>query len=833
MFIESITLIDYRPFLLRGIKKVYLKFSSIYQLIIGTNNSGKSSLLRQLTPLPAVASDFATGGSKEIIISHMRNTFRLLSTFTDKGPKHFFYINDGDNVNNGFTLTGQKQLVEEFFGIKSDIFDILLGSTTFTSMTPLQRRDILLNISKMNLDYAMEVYDKLKIKNRESIQLLKHFRKRFDEVHSSLPSKEVIIEIENKVNKLNQEFLDLHVSKFKDVDGLEATKNALLDLDNTIKTMLTKVQTMSYTTVSKKEFLTNAVGELQLLISNRESRKKEVISSLNKLLEEKEELKNILNDVRKALQFGDTDLCHRRDELQSNYDSLKTSFNIKEEDVKNSEAIAIAFTSIMDDVVDILSTIPPNVNGIYNRQQVIDSQEELSKLRSQVANLKITIDKASHFLEHVETSEKTKCPKCEHTWVVGLDEATILTTIHKLEQAKATIGLSSARIEELEKYLEKSEEYFSCIRRLNRHSKSTPILKTLWNDIADNWDAAANIPAALQTVSNFTLYKNALITMNNIKVELMQIEEALKVINSDKMLTYNLAVDKDVIVAEQIEEHIATVEFITSEVKEINKIISARQNADNINNKLTSAMSSYCKVAENIDKCLFNATIDNTIETVRTELSKLVIDLNDAKNSTAVLDKIKEELQSAQIEHDTSKLLSKLLSPVDGLIAEQLQLFINNFVSQINYVISKVWTHDFYLLPPSKENGIEESVKLDYIFPMKIKAGVFPIKDISIGSSSQIDIINFAFRLVVMLYLNLSDYPLYLDELAPSLDETHRAKIIAFVKEYIEAKQCSQMFMISHYVTNHGGFTHAEVCVTDDTNIITLPKIYNKHVVFE
>ena len=78
--------------------------------------------------------------------------------------------------------------------------------------------------------------------------------------------------------------------------------------------------------------------------------------------------------------------------------------------------------------------------------------------------------------------------------------------------------------------------------------------------------------------------------------------------------------------------------------------------------------------------------------------------------------------------------------------------------------------------------------------------------------------------------LGLTDYPLYLDELAPSLDEKHRINIMQYVKEFIETKQCSQMFMVSHYNSGYGVFAQAQVAVLDSANLLNIPNVYNEHV---
>jgi hypothetical protein len=173
---------------------------------------------------------------------------------------------------------------------------------------------------------------------------------------------------------------------------------------------------------------------------------------------------------------------------------------------------------------------------------------------------------------------------------------------------------------------------------------------------------------------------------------------------------------------------------------------------------------------------------------------------------------------------ETYKILAKILSPVDGLIAEQLIGFIKAFTDHMNTLIGNVWEYDLNIVPCGLESG-----ELDYKFPIHVKSEANRVPDVAKGSTGQCEIIDFAFKLIVMFYLRLTDYPLYLDELGHSFDERHRTNVMNFVKDLVETKGFSQVFMISHYASSHGSFTNAEVLVMDAANI-TVPMRHNQHV---
>ncbi|MFB6316894.1 hypothetical protein, partial [Escherichia coli] len=72
-------------------------------------------------------------------------------------------------------------------------------------------------------------------------------------------------------------------------------------------------------------------------------------------------------------------------------------------------------------------------------------------------------------------------------------------------------------------------------------------------------------------------------------------------------------------------------------------------------------------------------------------------------------------------------------------------------------------------------------------------------------------------------------YPLYLDETGENFDETHKINVMNFIKDLVESKGFSQVFMVSHYASSHGAFTQAEILVMDPTNS-SGPVKSNQHV---
>ena len=101
--------------------------------------------------------------------------------------------------------------------------------------------------------------------------------------------------------------------------------------------------------------------------------------------------------------------------------------------------------------------------------------------------------------------------------------------------------------------------------------------------------------------------------------------------------------------------------------------------------------------------------------------------------------------------------------------------------------------------------------------------------DVSETSSAQSDILDFVFKLTLLIYLQIENLPLYIDELGRSFDPVHRQRVLQFVTDYVEMGKAPQVFWISHYLSNSTAWPNAEVCVVHSGNV-EISRVYNQHV---
>ena len=161
--ITGLILKNYTPLYKKGVKYIELDTKEIFNIILGRNGFGKTSLLQELSPLPPDNGSYEQGGYKEVRLVNENGTY-ILKSSTGKSSHHEF-IHNGKNLNEGNTLLVQKELVKIHFKLNNNIKNILSGLDVrdlFTTLSTARRKDFLMSINPNDTTYALKVFDKLK-----------------------------------------------------------------------------------------------------------------------------------------------------------------------------------------------------------------------------------------------------------------------------------------------------------------------------------------------------------------------------------------------------------------------------------------------------------------------------------------------------------------------------------------------------------------------------------------------------------------------------------------------------------------------------------------------
>jgi DNA repair exonuclease SbcCD ATPase subunit len=233
-----------------------------------------------------------------------------------------------------------------------------------------------------------------------------------------------------------------------------------------------------------------------------------------------------------------------------------------------------------------------------------------------------------------------------------------------------------------------------------------------------------------------------------------------------------------------------------------------------------------------------NTWQDEAIETLRREMlnhaiRQFQVSMNTKESTLASISAKRNEvnLLVSQIqEHEENVVIYKairdVLSPTEGLIAKGLLGFVQSLIEEMNLTISQIWTYPMTMLDCA--SMVDDSAELDYAFPLQVNHQARPVPDIKEASKGQQEVIDLAFKLVLMKYENLDRDILHLDEFGSSMDTAHRHAAAQAISKIIQDYGFGQIFIVSHDSHVHGAL-HADVNVLDAANIIT-PEVYNEHL---
>lgn len=820
MVIQELTIHLSKRIGFSGIKTLIYKPTHPQQIILGLNGVGKSYLISELSPLPAISSNYYKGGYKKIIISHQNSNYTLTNDFSNKSAGHHSFIKDGNELNTGGTLQVQKTLVKEYFNLDQELFDLLTSVTNFREMSPNQRRAWIVRMADDNMEYAIKLYKDVKSKLKEEQTTAKYIASVIaEETRLYDRSTSIKSDLKKRVDSLTNVYKELNAM----VHGKDINDNPSMHLTR-IETWLSKVDSLVMELLNTKEveneLATLEIGEanfatIDTTINILKDNKSKLLKDYEKICEEVEAIKRAGSENIKELTDKKNSLLETLDTLYCNLGDLK---DIPEDNI--NELISTTNT-ITETFTELINNLPDNSEGKFTKEKDDWHNGELEKLTNDIDALeRLKAKEEFRYNSYMDTID-VQCPSCATSFkpgYVGITPEEMRNTISSISKQ---IEVKLEYLEQVKLYLLEASNYRSMYQQLITLIKSCPSLKQLW-DILVSYKLTKYHPTIYSNL--FIKWKNALVVKDKIvkiKSSIGDLDTAINLINTD----YVTAVGGTKQSISTVEDRIGEIDAQLNDLDRIRRLMVKKKSLigtidrkqkeiDNhliqINNALTEyEVDSWLQFAEEeANKCM-------------SEISGLVNDLNKMEMSDNRIERetINHAKVTKKIQH--LKILIDELSPQNGLIAEYSMNFITEFTNHMNQIINQIWTYDMQILP------VTVNEDLTYKFPLYMADSGIETPDINRASTAQKGVIDFAFKLLLINYLGLEDYPLYIDELTPNLDETHRINIMKYVKEYVESNRCSQMFMISHYVSNQNTFARAEFVVLSQQNLLHIPDTYN------
>lgn len=827
MKILAIELKNYNRLMLNGFSKIRIDFENPIQQILGTNGCGKSSLMAQLNPLAGDHRDFDKDGYKHIWISFRGSLYECISDFSN-GNKHTF-IKDNVILNDNGNAKLQNELAFKYFKFNSDVRDLLLGVTKFTHMSVAERRKWLNLLSVTDYTYANSVYQFFRERHRDINGSLKENKRRLVFEQSKLLK-------ETEIKKIQTEVLSVHKEITELLELRENTNISIEELMQKYNTSHTRVIELTRNILLTDAYNNTPCSNKEDLILHIENIKLDLNSAQVKLSERQKQFSKVHSEfdiLKKTGALDENKLLDQIQLLKTEQSKLKSSKKFKDINITNPNEALNVLLGIENELFTLLEEIKNDSENKFTQSNLTGLRTKLislKDLKEKITNELNSLNAKEHHLTEHKTKGNIRCPNCSHEWILNYNE-----TLHKKVKeniqslGKELVDLKK-QIEELDKEIYEFEEYGQKIRHYLTICSSSKLLDSFWDYVKKE---------NLIKTSSSSIYTSLLKLKDDLYLDIKISGFEKDIIETKKLIDLSkLVEDKNIVSLEaKISEIDKDISNLTDELKYLTKklsdTIAFKTKIDQIEEnyrELNTLLESLKGLDEITVKTVRFDVVNKFIRERQSQLAikeDILAEVNNQKQRVLFLD---EEITKQEVDSDALAILVKEISPTEGLIAEGLSNFINIFIDKMNKEISKIWSYPLRIGGCSLVDE-EDSVDLDYKFPLLIADQNKKVSDVFKGSEGMQEIINIAFRLIAMQFLDMGDYPIYLDEFGNTFDEHHRTKAVYLIKSLVENFNFTQLFMISHYFTMHGAISNAQVCVLNHDNINVVGE-HNAHVIF-
>lgn len=795
--------------------------------ILGDNGSGKSSLLRQLTPYPGHNREFEKNGYKIVELTVDQKEYVLTSKFTrGTGIHSFFCKSTGIEHNPGGTRRVQIELVEKFFKWDKNLLDVLVGIKKFTHMSVSERRYWLRRLCPVDISPALDLHKACTTRARDMKGAVRQLSDRLVRDAKDIVDNATLNQITKDI-EYHHERLSVLYPELNDV--IKTDDNAIgryqSTLENAEQVLANYPVVSSFYRFESEERYKEELLRLQQGVKDANDKERHLVDATFEVTNQIEELKAIsegkdnVDDLKVALKA----LIKERDKLTLS--ELSTEYPII---LPSDVGITLdAFEVVFKRFCQVLAGTPDNEDGKFTKERVEHAKAYITNHMNNVRLIEQRVYATEGRIENIRQCETLSCPKCQHGFKPGVDPNEEKQLLKNIELDNQQIDKLKKEVEKAQVYLDDFDSYYQEVMAYQHLTREYPSFTSLW-EYCNEQKIVTRVPRQhvipindwgyemlrrdrLATVEKKIKEHNDIITfLEGIdKKQLSRLQEEEKKLKAQHEAVFKLRRDN-----EHILHHIE---------KDYRNLVTYRVQLEDALERLTGAIEGIYALVEGY----YQDAVKEELQQHQSQLSRLNQENNRHKVLEATQQALEEERASAEEDQKLYELLADTLNPNTGLIADYLSSSMGNCVKRMNAIINHIWSYpiDIQVSPIDKDD-------LTYRFPMLVGDNKEVCDDILEGSSSQQDIVNFAFRMTVASCLELHGMPLYVDELGAAFDERHRAMLVNMLDSMMELGELPQVFFITHYQGTHSAFKHADYIVLNEHNI-TVPRLYNQHVTFK
>ena len=849
MKITSIALEKYVPLLHGGIDKLEIEVTQPVVCCIGQNGSGKTSVLRELSVYPPTSTDFKRGGGKTLTVQHNGLKYELSSVFDGNKGTHSFKV-EGEELNDSKNSTTQTSLCESHFGISSLIKGITSGEVNMSTLSRIDRKNLLAACYPSDLTFILKYHQKVKSNIRALKANIKMMLNRQLELTDAMMDEQEFARLRTLVDQLNEFRLEVdkwihsferELNEWKQhpayADRLHENNDLNEDdICQEIREILSKHSTLMMTYPLLPEgALSDNIATTSLSIDMKRG-------SMNDLLNESKVLTDEINEYEELADRNlDEELEGLRREIKSLNEHIANlpidpkipKISPREAELFNLEKLQRAILHIHSTGCTVLSSKELN----EKLTDINDSTREIGIINTNLHRLRDALDKLQ--TKHARAVNSAFNPKCalpcqlkdNYNQSVGELVNEIDQLVKSIADLEDQRDKYTKKVDDLRKSIQGPSECSAQVAWLENMADRAPGMEYVLN--------GNNIIDILNT-SPMEIHNRVERMVANASAlhEKQSLDESLSSATyKQKVLLESKVPAKELISKSLVEKQARLKElgdkYATSKqlIQEMESILAAYQELNSLRNTTSVMKDDY------ITKANFHR--------IRMKIEQLTEIIGSLNKYRMLADEKQNEIKGvvrAQEHHrirlneevlpSLEKLTSNLkqleavesaLSPNTGLPHVYMVRFINGCINTVNDYIRAVWNKDMVI------KNLNESDALDFTFQVEHNR-TSVVKDISTCSRGEQEMINLAWTLALCSHMQLGlQYPIRTDECDSGMTPGHRQKLLTLLSTLVRQGDIKQLFIVNHFSSLFTSFANSQiVCLSEDG--IALPANYNECV---
>lgn len=809
MRFRSTELVNCNRTALNGKKSIKIFPETKIQMVLGTNGCGKSSLISLgFSPLAPDPSNFDDDGYWGVVFDHKGRTYKLEAWYKEKNS-YSFIVDGGENLNKGRTITAHNDLVRIHFGYTKELHSLLTGQLRFTEMSAQQRQHWISRYATADFTYAFAKYKEWRTMYTKAKNAAEWVSDHLVEAKGRLMDVADVIEMRKRADELH-ETLDMLMREPKSGNG--ALNDA--DLEWKIRSVNAEIDALLLTEYPDIiDF--RSQDDLNLRLDQLDVIYNECNGELRVHAERLSELETLKAKAQQMLQIDP-------DVLKLEIEQIRKELNALPAPVTGiHESLLMAAPEVIIELRMATASLPPIRKTLGDVMKVSESILARKMKNNQYGGV---LEDISRQIQHIQNCESIACPSCNHMFKPGVEPG----TLEELETRRQkghdiTQGLDK-ELETLSDELDVVQETASAYEQMdilkNKYQARYPGLFSYLDQCG--WTMLGRGLAEKYAMYERDVHSSGLRVKAQIRLDIVL--DAISRFNHEG--GEMSAVMENYYKAKAAYE--TTFKYLTEIKTNKTEVNTIRTGMLDYERRVMAAEASYDSLREELIKYCNHqgdVMVGDLIKKTKQSIGIVEYALAEQDGHETLVKDLEKQLVAASTQQVAMKKLVDAMCPKKGLLAEQITHQMNTVISVVNKIIQRVWGYPLYISP----GAVDDDNGIDYKFPLTVDK--VTRDDIAQGSSSAKDVVDQAFRLAGYGCMKLTDYPLYLDEIGASFDETHRHNLIPLIKDLADDARFSQVLIISHALDSQTAFPSSQTIILDDRNL-TYPHQYNQHVEF-